>query len=305
MRRFIAVILLLASFFLGLHGKERQLLDNDSIRTVSKQGHLIFSPPYIDRGEPADIRYFLAGLEMFVFDPPPKNPSYFIRLRGVSAYPYLWIQIRKVGRIKESNIKLWMGDPGAFDKYYVFKDGKGQYEISIFGTESLDNLDYDGLATFRVNVTRNAPSFRAYIPLNREILNFAVLTKGKTVGSGECWDLVQVPLDIYSADWPRSLEYGLELNPARDEIKPGDIIQFRSVRIVTEIPGVGTRTEIIGMPDHTAVVYEVLGENRYKLLHQNINGKRYVIETENDFSGRVSGSIRYFRPIAGLLNPPR
>jgi hypothetical protein len=304
MNKIIPIILLL--FLNACNISARQTPAQYNIDTGNPSRPLEFSPPFVQEGENADIELYRAGVDKFELDPPPlKETPYYMRLTGKSDYPYLWVQINKRGSAAKRNIMLWLDSSKEFDKYYLFKEGPGLYEISIFGTDSLRNLRYQGLVSFSVNTSQSVPEDLAYIPLNKEVLDFAISRKGERVGRGECWDLVQEPLDIHSADWPRSLEYGLELNPARDEIKPGDIIQFRSVRIVTEIPGVGTRTEIIGMPDHTAVVYEVLGENRYKLLHQNINGKRYVIETENDFSGRVSGSIRYFRPIAGLLNPAR
>jgi hypothetical protein len=59
----------------------------------------------------------------------------------------------------------------------------------------------------------------------------------------------------------------------------------------------------IGAPDHTAVVYEVLGPLHYRVAHQNVNGKRYIIVEEINLNFRTSGSMWFYRPIMGLFRP--
>jgi hypothetical protein len=124
---------------------------------------------------------------------------------------------------------------------------------------------------------------------------------GTTVGRGECWDLAQEALDGCGADWDRPWKFGALLDPAKDEIRPGDIIQFRTVKLVEQLPDGGSRWQVIGMPDHTAVIIAVLGPLRYRLAHQNINGKRSVITTEVNLNHATAGKYSVYRPVAGIV----
>jgi hypothetical protein len=124
---------------------------------------------------------------------------------------------------------------------------------------------------------------------------------GTTVGSGECWDLAQQALDMNLAEWSRPTSFGRPLNPETDEIKAGDIIQFRSVKITEHLPGGVTRWETLGTPDHTAIIYRVLGKKRYTLAHQNIGGKRSVMTSDINLAKVTGGKYRIYRPVALMI----
>jgi len=137
--------------------------------------------------------------------------------------------------------------------------------------------------------------------LNDRVLAYVKGVIGKTIGSGECWDLAQEALDANGADWSRPVNYGMLLDPARDRIAPGDIIQFKSVRLRTNLTGGGMMYRTIGAPDHTAIIMRVEGEKKYTLAHQNSDGKRYVITSEVDLNGMITGKYWIYRPMAGFV----
>jgi hypothetical protein len=120
-------------------------------------------------------------------------------------------------------------------------------------------------------------------------------------GRGECWDLAQQALDSNLADWTRPAAFGRPLNPETNEIKAGDIIQFRNLRITEHLPGGVTRMETLGAPDHTAVVYKVLGKKHYTLAHQNIGGKRSVMKSDINLADVTSGKYWIYRPVALMI----
>jgi hypothetical protein len=118
---------------------------------------------------------------------------------------------------------------------------------------------------------------------------------GKQVGRGECWDLAQEILDEQGAEWSRPTDFGQRIDLRTEEAKPGDIIQMYSLVLVYP-----DHTEYFGMPQHTAVIASVDGRSNFGLLHQNIAGKRYVIEGRLDLSHLRQGRFDIYRPIKGM-----
>ena len=110
-----------------------------------------------------------------------------------------------------------------------------------------------------------------------------------------CIELAHSQTGIFAEDTEVGIEEHL------DEIIPGDIIQLSTVKVVTEFPDGGWKSETLGLPEHTAVIYKVINKKHYKLAHQNVNGKRYVIITEVNFNNMKSGKYSIHRPVAGLI----
>ena len=108
-----------------------------------------------------------------------------------------------------------------------------------------------------------------------------------------------VTLDDNGAAWNRPMDYGTKINP--QDAKPGDIVQFKSVKMVETFPDGSWRSETLGMPDHTAIIYEVIAPLKFRLAHQNLNGNRTVQITEVNLKNKKSGSFSIHRPRAGLL----
>lgn len=120
-------------------------------------------------------------------------------------------------------------------------------------------------------------------PLNREVINYTESVLGKKVDRGECWDLAYQALTRIDAKWDMKFKYGKLLDPKKDIVYAGDIIQFKDVMMEykNETPeGTEIRRETMGQ--HTAVVYRVNGKGDYELAHQNTS-----------FSGRKVGISRF------------
>ncbi|MGC8824900.1 MAG: hypothetical protein ACP5PZ_09975 [Bacteroidales bacterium] len=120
-------------------------------------------------------------------------------------------------------------------------------------------------------------------PLNRAVLQYVESVIGKKVDRGECWDLANQALTRINATWDHHFKYGRLLNPQKDTIYPGDIIQFKDVVVETvtrhDDGSISTMTETMGQ--HTAIVYRVNAPGDYQIAHQNTS-----------FSGRKVGVSR-------------
>lgn len=131
-------------------------------------------------------------------------------------------------------------------------------------------------------------------PLNIQIYELAKAKIGKKVDRGECWDLAKYVLDKTGCEWDGMYKFGTELN-AGDCIMPGDIIQFKNVKIKYK-EGKTTYTEI--MTHHTALVYEVKSENEFVLIHQNTGYTGRKVGTSGfRLNSIIKGSYKIYRPV--------
>lgn len=250
----------------------------------------------------SSITYYSDAHGVFTLVPPHGTTGYTITLRGSCSLPEIMLQVdKKRAGLPVRNATYRTGGRPAFAITYLIKDGAGDYEIFIFGKKSLASRDLAGLCSFTVRSTAVMPAGFRGLYINDRILSFVDRVIGTTVGGGECWDLAQEALDSSGADWVRPFTFGKPLDPESDRIIPGDIIQFRSVRLRTTLPGGGFVIQNIGEPDHTAVIIGIEGENRYEIAHQNSGGKRYVITSSVDLNSMKSGSYRIYRPVAGII----
>ncbi|MGD1846008.1 MAG: hypothetical protein ACFB10_11495, partial [Salibacteraceae bacterium] len=130
--------------------------------------------------------------------------------------------------------------------------------------------------------------------LNASIVAFVESKMKKRVGRGECWDLAAEALDLVDARWDHRYRYGREIDPETDCVYPGDMIQFKNVKLSYKKKG-GVYTET--MRHHTAVVYEVLGPGQYRIAHQNtgFSGRKVGVSTFN-LNDMVRGKIWVYRP---------
>ncbi|HAN18124.1 MAG: hypothetical protein A2X13_04125 [Bacteroidetes bacterium GWC2_33_15] len=134
--------------------------------------------------------------------------------------------------------------------------------------------------------------------LNTEIVKYVESVMGTKVERGECWDLANQALLKVDADWDREYKYGNKIDPEKDKIFPGDIVQFEKIK-VKYAKGNATYTEI--MEHHTAIVYKVIDKGVFELAHQNteFSGRKVGI-SKFDISTVVQGKMFFYRPTKNL-----
>ena len=134
--------------------------------------------------------------------------------------------------------------------------------------------------------------------LNQEIIKYVDSVIGTKVERGECWDLANQALIKVDADWDREYKYGNKIDPEKDKIFPGDIVQFEKIK-VKYAKGNATYTEI--MEHHTAIVYKVIDKGVFELAHQNteFSGRKVGI-SKFDISTVVQGKMFFYRPTKNL-----
>jgi hypothetical protein len=133
-------------------------------------------------------------------------------------------------------------------------------------------------------------------PTNARVLAFVEQHIGKRVDRGECWDLAAKALNLADAQWDGDMGFGRLIDPSKEAVLPGDIIQLEGVEFRwTEDNAINAIT----MPHHTAIVYEVVAPGRFTIAHQNMEGiGRKVGLGELVLDRRVKGRILIYRPLA-------
>ncbi|OHD63653.1 MAG: hypothetical protein A2176_05845 [Spirochaetes bacterium RBG_13_51_14] len=251
----------------------------------------------------AAVMYYSDTRGLLTIDPPHARTGFTIGIKGSCALPELIIQVRnKSAGLPSRQVSCRLNGRRGFDITYLLKDGIGDYEVIIFGKKAIRDRSLKGLCTFAVRSDREMPKSFKGLYINDQIVASVKSMIGKRVGSGECWDLVQEVLDINGADWGHPLNFGELLDPDKDLIKTGDIIQFKAVTLVEKFPSGAVKHQTIGAPDHTAVIIGVAGTKIYRLAEQNSDGKRFVITSTVNCNAIISGTYRIYRPVAGIIN---
>ena len=117
---------------------------------------------------------------------------------------------------------------------------------------------------------------------------YCLKNSGKKVGNGECWTLADDAFKSAGASRPGSdmRVWGRVVNPAKESLKPGDVVEFRSARFSD---GIITGTA------HTAVVVIGGSQEKFSVAEQNW-GRKTVRIREMDLTKRVSGTVTIYRP---------
>jgi hypothetical protein len=246
------------------------------------------------------IIWYTGGEAKLHLNPVPADLMSSVEFSGTTTQNTLMVKVAKNGGTARSTHIPLTAD-GSFNVLYLIKDGIGTYTITFYGSKQNGSMNYQGLGYVTHMVKKTLPANLQGVELNGKILEFIDKVMGTTVGHGECWDLAQEVLDANLADWTRPTTFGLPRNPDTNEIKAGDIIQFRTLTLTEHLPGGGTRRTAFGTPDHTAVVYKVLGKKQYTLAHQNVAGKRTVIKSDINLAYVTGGQYRVYRPVALMI----
>jgi hypothetical protein len=256
--------------------------------------------PVLARQNSAAITWYTGGDIKLNLKPITNDASSSVILAGTTSQKTLMVTVAKKSGPSRSN-PIPLSPDGSFNVRYLIKDGTGTYTITFYGSEQKESLNYQGLGFITYAVKKALPADMLNRELNCRILEYVNKVIGTAVGSGECWDLAQKALDENLADWSRPTTFGRLLNPKTDEIKAGDIIQFRNLTTVEHLPGGITQRETFGAPDHTAVIYKVLGKKRYTLAHQNVGGVRSVIKGDINLAQVTGGNYWIYRPVALMI----
>ena len=246
------------------------------------------------------VTFYTGGKAKVSLQPMAATLDYSLHFQGSTSLKTLILSSETSGG-KKARAIINLDRSGNFNVEYLLREGPGFYKFYVWGDPQPNANHFSGLCYFSANATAEIPADIASLTLNDQVVAFADKSMGKTVGSGECWDLAQQALDNNGADWVRVTQFGKLLNPKIDEILPGDIIQFKSVKLVERLANGGTYSQSYGAPDHTSVVHDVLGPRHYKLAHQNVGGKRFVVISEIDFNFVTAGQYWIYRPLPRLL----
>jgi hypothetical protein len=166
--------------------------------------------------------------------------------------------------------------------------------------------------------SKKKPAAAPLPDLNRKVLDFAREHLGRKVDSGECNTLavaalreagatipMQIPESKGDFAWGRLVATLTADDHRANEILPGDLLQFRDVRVFTStIRGGAIRTSDRQYPHHTAVVLTVSGSD-LRILHSNVDRpktsdekKRLVQEDPLPLNDVKRGTIWVYRPIS-------
>jgi hypothetical protein len=132
--------------------------------------------------------------------------------------------------------------------------------------------------------------------LNKKIVHYVKSVIGTQVDRGECWDLANQALKRNHAKWDGEYVYGNPIDPKKDEVLPGDLIQFKNVKVTYRV---GNTFYKETMAHHTAIVYKVLAHGKYEIAHQNTGfSGRKVGVSSLDLSTVTKGKLFFYRPVA-------
>jgi hypothetical protein len=144
------------------------------------------------------------------------------------------------------------------------------------------------ILAFIIGVSISLVGFSQTNTVAEKILEFSKKNLGKKVERGECWDLASSALNYANANWKPLYDFGDKFDYKKQDLKPGDILQFTNVKFM--FPN-GSAS----FPKHTAIVYKA-NKQQLVLLHQNFNNKRYVDTLSINLENIKNGKIESYRP---------
>ena len=131
--------------------------------------------------------------------------------------------------------------------------------------------------------------------VNRKVHSFVKSSLGKKIGRGECWDLAAQALNSAGAKWDGAFGFGKPVDPKKDCVYPGDVIQYTDVRVHYQK---GNNFYDEEMYRHTAVVFQVKEKGKYVVAEQNTNklGKKVGL-SDLELANVSKGKVAFFRPV--------
>jgi len=152
--------------------------------------------------------------------------------------------------------------------------------------------------------------------LATQVLAFAESHLGTQVGDGQCGTLAMQALESAGAKTAVDLgptgptdNYvwgslvleevgtvggGQAAAGSYGAVKPGDVAQFSDANFVLNTP---TFHSLQSYPHHTAIIESYLGNGKFSVLQQNINGNLTVQRGVIDFSQLTTGTVWVYQPV--------
>ncbi|BCM89336.1 hypothetical protein IAD21_01182 [Abditibacteriota bacterium] len=155
------------------------------------------------------------------------------------------------------------------------------------------------------------------VNLNVSLVQFCRAYLGHKLGNGQCSELAMLGLPTVGAQMDINNQWGAPVcnysatggkryiqlgqagsvrgNPRKVNVKPGDIIQYESVKFERRWNGGYSFREY---PHHTSVIEQVSRDgNTLKVLEQNVNNTQFVVETVLYLPDQTEGIMHITRPI--------
>lgn len=131
--------------------------------------------------------------------------------------------------------------------------------------------------------------------MNQKLVDYVKSVMNKKVARGECWDLAAQGLNKIEASWDKNFIFGKEIDPKKECVYPGDIFQFKDVKIQYQQ---GNTTFWEEMDQHTAIVYKVNSKEDFMMAEQNTStlGKKVGL-SKLELKNILQGSYKVFRPV--------
>ena len=129
--------------------------------------------------------------------------------------------------------------------------------------------------------------------VNQKVIEYVDGHMNKKVERGECWDLLKEALNYAEADWKFPNTWGNRYDPFKDEVLPGDCLQYSNVVFKYRKGNVEYTSKA---PKHSSIIYEVIGPGHFKVAEQNANNIKKVKVSELNINTLKKGKIVFYRP---------
>src|SRR5688572_25487234 len=134
--------------------------------------------------------------------------------------------------------------------------------------------------------------------LNKQLIGYVKTTINTRVGRGECWDLAAAALNRINARWDKKFTFGKEVDPKKECVFAGDIMQFEGVTVRYEKNGY-VYEDI--MDHHTAIIYDVKDHGDFIMAEQNTSqaGRKVALHPLK-LKNIIQGHYKIFRPVSSV-----
>jgi len=134
--------------------------------------------------------------------------------------------------------------------------------------------------------------------LNKQLIGFVKTTINTRVGRGECWDLAAEALNHCNARWDKKFAFGKLVDPKKECVYAGDIMQFEGVTVRYEKNGYFYEDI---MDRHTAIIYAIKDDGEYVMAEQNTSqaGRKVALHPLN-LKNVIQGRYRIYRPVGSV-----